>query len=242
MAARQEIIFMNSVFFVIGFTLVFSILGVLFQTVLAHVSHAYMYYLSVIGGIVIIIFGIILITSIKYPIPFFINEHKMRVKRFKNSYLFSFVFGIAFAIGWTPCVGAILGSIYVLAATSPGIGFLLLLAYAIGLGIPFLVVGAFTSKLSTFIRRIHGFLKYFNIISGLFLIAIGALIISGYIGLLSVFLIGPGTSIEMSGQLNFLIAIVAGVLTFLSPCILPLLPAYFSYMAGTAADGVKNEA
>ncbi len=238
---KQETIFLNSVFFVLGFIFIFAVLGIVIQLLVSQVALALMSVLRVIGGTLIVFFGLLIILSTKYIIPFFNTEHRIRVRRFKNSYLFSFVFGVAFAIGWTPCVGAILGSIYTLAATSPGLSFLLLLAYSLGLGIPFLIVGAFTSKLSSFMQRIKGFLKYFNIISGLFLIALGLLVVFNYIGILSVFLVGPGSSISLSNQLNFLIAIVAGVLTFLSPCILPLVPAYFSYMAGTAIQEVKHE-
>ena len=228
---RQEIIFVNSIFFVLGFTLVFSILGILLQTILSHVALELTGILRTIGGVVIILFGILLIASVKYFIPFFTSEYKMKTKKLRNSYLSALVFGIAFAIGWTPCVGAILGSIYTLAATSPGAGFLLLLAYSLGLGIPFLIFGAFTSKIAVFLQKIKGFLKYFNIISGLFLIGIGLLVLTNYIGILAVFLVGPQGMMSVSTQLNFLLALVAGILTFLSPCILPLLPAYFSYMA-----------
>jgi cytochrome c-type biogenesis protein len=237
---KREIIFLNSVFFVIGFTLVFSILGILFQTILAHASFSLMNILRIAGGVVIIAFGILIVASVKYIIPFFSTEHRIKPRKFSNSYLTSLVFGIAFALGWTPCVGAILGAIYILAATSPGLGFLLLLAYSLGLGIPFLIFGAFISKVSDLVKRIHGFLKYFNIISGLFLVAIGLLVVTGYIGVLAVFLTGPQGPMSLNEQLNFLIAIVAGVLTFLSPCILPLLPAYFSYMAGTATEEVRK--
>jgi cytochrome c-type biogenesis protein len=236
----QEIIFINSVFFVLGFTLVFSVVGLLFQTALSHASFSVMGALRIVGGVVIIVFGVLIIASTKYIIPFFSTEHKIKVKRFNNSYLTSLVFGIAFALGWTPCVGAILGAIYVLAATSPGIGFLLLMAYSLGLGIPFLIFGAFISKVSDLMKRIHGLLKYFSIVSGIFLVAIGVLVVTGYIGTLAIFLMGAQGSVGLSGQLNFLIAIFAGVLTFLSPCILPLLPAYLSYMAGTAAGEVRE--
>ncbi len=233
-------IFLSSVFFVIGFSLVFSVLGILFQTLLSHAAFATMNAIRIIGGVIILLFGILMIASVKYIIPFFSTEHKIHVKRFNNSYLTSFVFGIAFAMGWTPCVGAILGSIYAFAATSPGIGFLLLLAYSLGLGIPFLMVGAFVSKISNFLTKIRRFMKYFSVVSGMFLIALGIMVVTGYIGLISIFLVGPNSPMPLSNQLNFLFALVAGILTFLSPCILPLVPAYFSYMAGTTAEQVRK--
>jgi cytochrome c biogenesis protein CcdA len=108
------------------------------------------------------------------------------------------------------------------------------------MGIPFLIFGAFISRLSEFMKRIKGFLKYFNIVSGVFLLAVGALIVTGYIGLLAIFLIGPQSTMLLSNQLNFLIALFAGILTFFSPCILPLLPAYLSYMAGTTSEEVRK--
>jgi len=237
----REIIFLNSVAFVIGFTFVFSLVGVALQTILQNVAYAFTTYLRIAGGLIIILFGIFLIASVKYYIPFLMSEHKMRVRKFSNSFITSFVFGIAFAIGWTPCVGAILGSIYTLAATYPGIGFFLLLAYSLGIGIPFMIVGAFTSRFAAFLEKIQGALKYFNIISGLFLIAIGIMVVTNYIGILAMFFLSPGGAVSPAGQLNFLIAFVAGIITFLSPCILPLLPAYFSFLAGTTATEIKKE-
>lgn len=236
----QEVVFLNSVAFVLGFVMVFSVLGILLQTLLQHVSFSAMSALRDAGGIIIVVFGVLLIASARYIIPFFSTGHKLRSRRLSNSYASSFVFGIAFALGWTPCVGAILGSIYALAATSPGLSFLLLLAYSMGLGIPFLVFGAFISKLSGFIRRVGPFLRYFNVVAGLFLVALGLLVVSGYIGVLAVFLVGTQGPMSLDTQLNFLVAIIAGMLTFISPCILPLLPAYFSYMAGTSAEAVRR--
>lgn len=237
---KRTAIFLNSVSFVIGFTLVFSIVGVLLQTLLSSVAFDAVNILRTVGGIVIILFGIFLIASLKYNIPFLMSEHKLRVRKFRNSYVSSFVFGVAFAAGWTPCVGAILGSIYALAAVSPGSGFLLLFAFSLGIGVPFLVAGAFTSRISPFLERSGRFLKYFNIIGGLFLIAIGLLVLTNYIGILSSFFMGTEGAVSPLGQINFAIAFIAGVITFLSPCILPLLPAYFSYMAGTAATEAKE--
>ncbi len=238
-------VFLNSAFFVLGFTLVFSLVGVLLQTVLSGASLEAVNTIRLIGGSVVIAFGVLMIASAKYPIPFFGVEHKIRPRKFRNSYLTSTVFGIAFALGWTPCVGAILGSIYTLAAVSPGLGFLYLVAFSLGLGIPFLIAGAFVSQVSGFLRKAGPFLRYFNVISGLFLIGIGLLVVTNYIGFLQIFLnnVGPlGSLANPLGQfqLNFLIALAAGFLTFISPCILPLVPAFLSFVSGTAVGGVKK--
>ena len=232
---RQTTIFLNSAAFVLGFSFIFSLLGVLLQTILSFAAYNTVVLLRYIGGTVIILFGLFLIASLKYNIPFLQSEHKIKVKRFKTSYISSFLFGVAFAVGWTPCVGAILGSIYTLAATSPGLGFLLLLAYSLGIGIPFLIAGAFTARVSKFVEKSEGVLKYFNIIGGLLLILIGLLIVFNYLGIISAFFVGSEGAFMVTGQLNFLLAFAAGIVTFISPCILPLLPAFFSYMAGTTA-------
>ncbi len=233
-------IFLNSVCFVLGFSIVFSLVGILIQTVLVGAAYATLEILRMVGGALIIAFGVFMIASLKYNIPFFMTEHKIKVKNFSNGYISSFVFGVAFAIGWTPCVGAILGSIYTLAAISPGAGFLLLLTYSLGIGIPFLIVGAFTSSLSGFLKKSQGFLKYFNIIGGIILIVLGILIFFNYIGIIATFFVGTDIGLTLSGQLSFGIAFVAGLLTFLSPCILPLVPAFLSYMAGSSANEVRS--
>ena len=238
---KRTTIFLNSVAFVMGFTVVFSLVGVLLQTILSNVAFDTVNILRTVGGLIVILFGVFLIASLKYNIPFLQTEHKIRVKKFSNSYITSFIFGVAFAIGWTPCVGAILGSIYTLAATSPGSGFLLLFAYSLGIGVPFMLAGAFVSRMSVFIEKSQNMLKYFNIIGGVLLILMGFLVLFNYIGIIASFFVSAEGAVSVTGQINFLIAFVAGLVTFVSPCILPLLPAFFSYMAGSTATELKKK-
>ncbi|WKT57480.1 cytochrome c biogenesis protein CcdA [Candidatus Nitrosotenuis chungbukensis] len=86
--------------------------------------------------------------------------------RGKASYPLSFVFGLAFATCWTPCIGPILGSVLTLAVTTPGQAFTLLLAYSLGLGIPFVLMGVFFSRFTGLIRALSRHLKYYSIIMG----------------------------------------------------------------------------
>lgn len=237
---KQSVIFLNSVAFVLGFTLIFSIIGVLLQTLLSTVAFDAINTLRLVGGTIIVAFGVLLIAALKYRIPFLAEERKIKPKRFKNSYISSFVFGVAFAIGWTPCVGFILGAIYTLAATSPGSGFALLFTYSLGLGIPFLIVGAFTSRAVGFIEKSQNLLKYFNIIGGIFLIAVGILVLTNYLGIIASYFVTADGAVGIGGELNFPIAFIAGIITFLSPCILPLVPAFLSFMAGTTSLEVKK--
>ena len=241
---RQWTIFLNSVFFVLGFSVIFSLVGILLQSVLSDVSFTVQKWLGYIGGTVIIFFGIFLLGLVK--IPFLEQEHKLKVKKkFKYSYITSFVFGSAFAVGWTPCVGAILGAILTLAVSSPANAFPLLLSYSIGLGIPFLIVGLFTDRASGFIQRIGPKLKYVNYIFGAVLIILGIMVFTNQLSrfasipFLSDLLISVGEgSTSLGGTLGLGISFIAGLASFLSPCILPLIPAFLSYLATTV---VKKE-
>jgi len=173
--SKRKEIFINSVFFVLGFSIVFALLGVLLNTVLESVAYSAQAWLSRVGGILIIFFGIYLMGLIK--IPFLEKEHKFNVKtKFKSRYLTSFIFGSAFAAGWTPCVGAVLGGILALATTAPGSAFSLLMAYALGLGVPFLIIGLFAAQSSNFINRHAQKLTYVNKAFGIILVILGILI------------------------------------------------------------------
>jgi cytochrome c-type biogenesis protein len=171
---RREI-FVNSIFFVLGFSVIFSLIGVLLSTVLASVAYSSQLWLSRIGGLIIIFFGLYL-TGLIQP-KFLQAEHKLAVrKQFSSRYLTSFVFGAAFAGGWTPCVGAVLGTIFGLAVSKPATAFFMLLAYSIGLGVPFLLLGYFTSYGARVIRSLGRWLKPINISFGILLIILGVLV------------------------------------------------------------------
>ena len=181
-------IFLNTVYFVLGFSLVFAILGVILNSVLSAYGAGFQHYLTSVGGIVIIGFGAYLILSTRIRSLNF--EKKMtivKLPRFKTSYITSFVFGAAFAAGWTPCVGPILGSTFALAATHPAAAYNSLLAYSIGLGIPFLITGAFFSRATGMIRRMVKYLKYFNLVMGGILVVVGILLFTNQLILLANF-------------------------------------------------------
>jgi len=167
-------IFINTLLFVLGFSAVFAFVGAILNTILVNISYDLKIWMGRIGGTIIIAFGLYLAGLLK--LPFLDREYKLKVKKFKYSYLTSFVFGAAFAIGWTPCVGAVLGGILTLAAVSPGSAFSLLLFYSFGLGLPFLIAGMFTSQMTGIIAKAGRWLKYFNIIVGILLIILGILV------------------------------------------------------------------
>ena len=178
-------IVLNSVFFVIGFSVVFSTLGVIINSMLSTSAGELVEGLNQVGGIIIIGFGVFLLLSTK------INKLNMEKKFFpkssKSSYPMSFVFGLAFAVGWTPCVGPILGTILTLAATTPSVAFNLLLLYSLGLGIPFILIGVFYSRATRIIRSMSKHLKYYNVILGGFIVLLGILVFTNQLAYIANF-------------------------------------------------------
>lgn len=169
-------IVLNSVFFVLGFSVVFSVLGVLINSVLSQYTGELVEGLNQVGGAIIISFGVFLLLSTWIRR---INvERKFVPRGAKTGYPMSFVFGLAFAVGWTPCVGPILGTILTLAATTPSAAFNLLLVYSLGLGIPFILIGVFYSRATRMIRAMSRHLKYYNPILGGFIILLGVLVLT----------------------------------------------------------------
>ena len=182
---RTKIV-LNSVFFVMGFSIVFSTLGVIINSVLSSsVAGEIVESLNQIGGIVIIGFGIFLLLSMRINRLNF--EKKFFPKKSKTIYPMSFIFGLAFVAGWTPCVGPILGTILTLAATTPSVAFNLLLVYSLGLGIPFILMGIFYSRANRAIRSMSKHLKYYNVILGGFIILLGILVFTNQLAYIANF-------------------------------------------------------
>lgn len=183
---RQRIFF-NSIFFVLGFSVIFIILGASASAV-GQFLREQLTILSKIAGVIIVIFGIHM-TGI-FKIPFLNYEKRFHTFSKPMGWLGSFVVGVAFAFGWTPCIGPVLASILAIAAQQEtiGEGVILLAFYSAGLGIPFLITGisvtAFYKVFDKFKRHLHKV----EIVGGVLLIVIGILIFTNYITVLSAYL------------------------------------------------------
>jgi len=178
-------VILNTVFFVLGFSIVFSTLGVIINSTLGGLSSELISGFNQIGGIIIIGFGIFLLLTTKFRS---LNiEKKFFPKREKASYPLSFLFGLAFAAGWTPCVGPILGTILTLAAATPTVSFYLLLAYSLGLGIPFILMGVFFSRATRVIQSMSKHLKYYSVIIGALIIFLGVLVFTNQLAYIANF-------------------------------------------------------
>ncbi|MBV1816650.1 cytochrome c biogenesis CcdA family protein [Clostridium cochlearium] len=162
----------KAVGFTLGFTLIFIIMGIS-VTSFGQLFDRNKDIFRKIGGIIIIVFGLHIMGVVKIK-TFYYQKTMLQLPKFKSG-LSSFFMGMAFAIGWTPCVGPMLASILIYAGNTKTLasGIKLLIAYSVGLGIPFIISGFLVDFISGYIKR---FSKYFNvvsIVSGVILIFMG---------------------------------------------------------------------
>ena len=172
-------VFLSSLCFVLGFTTVFVFLG-LSVTIIGQFFLNNMDILRIIGGIIIIIFGLHLIGIFKIKILYKQFGWIDKIKRTSN-YFTIYLIGCAFAFSWTPCVDPILASILIMAATQGTVakGTFLLLVYSLGLAIPFILTALFINRFFTVFNTLKKYYRIIEILSGTLLIIMGILIISG---------------------------------------------------------------
>ena len=178
-AGRRRIpIFLHSLSFVIGFTIVFTIMGA-GAGLAGFAIGAHLTLISNIAGILLIAFGVFMLVALKVPRLNFEKRLTPTQSR-TTSYLRSFLTGGIFCLAWTPCVGPILGGILTLAGSSATAwsGASLLAIYSLGLGIPFLIIGAAFDFITPLIKRIRRYSTAIYIISGAVLITVGILILT----------------------------------------------------------------
>ncbi len=173
-ARRQSII--HSLLFIFGFSLIFILLG-LTATLIGKTLFHYQKVIQIAGGILIILFGLYLIGILR--LDFLGKEFKVRFKSDGASYLGSFIIGVTFAAAWTPCAGPILGSILLLAGTKSSVpeGAKLLSAYSAGIALPFFITALLVNTFVAHLNKLKKLISVVNIVSGVFLVIIGILII-----------------------------------------------------------------
>lgn len=176
-AARWRVS-LHALWFVLGFALLFTLLGA--AAALAGLAlHTYQQVLARIAGLLLILFGIALTGLV--PVPWLSSDHRVQVKPGRSAWWRSGLIGMAFGAGWSACTGPILGSILVLTAANGQLlrGVSFLIAYALGLGVPFLLAGILVDRASTLMRRIRRYTGPLSFIGGVILILMGMLILTG---------------------------------------------------------------
>ncbi len=164
--------------FTLGFSSVFIIMGASIDF-LSDIFFDFKRQLNFISGILIITLGLYFIGIIK--IPFLDFERKLKLQGFQNNHFFPFLIGVAFAFGWSPCIGPILGSVLAIAIKDSVNGVILLSFYSMGLAVPFIIVGLMMSKLLIMTSFLNRYIRYFQFITGIILLITGVLIFNGSI-------------------------------------------------------------
>lgn len=193
-ARRRLPIFLHSLSFVLGFSILFTLMGV-GAGLAGFVISAHFTLIRTIAGGILIVFGLFMLAAVKVP---WLNYEKRLspAHGVTTGYLRSFLIGCLFSLAWTPCVGPILGGILTLALDSAtaGQGAYLLAIYSLGLGLPFLTIGIAFDYIVPLIRRIHHYSKWVYIVSGLLLMGAGINFLTGSV--LLTFII-PGALLVM---------------------------------------------
>jgi len=169
----------HALFFTMGFGAVFVALGAA-AGALGSILYPIMPYVVRIGGLILIVFGLHLMGAIS--IPFLHMNRRLDIQTGKRgSYGSSLLVGVVFAAGWTPCVGPVLSAILLLAADSQTVsmGALLLAVYALGLGVPFLIVAGLVDLATPVLRGLNRHLRIVSILGGALLIVMGFLLVTG---------------------------------------------------------------
>ncbi len=239
--------FTHSLAFVLGFSTVFV---VAFGFPSAWISRAIVDYQKIIGyigGMVLILLGIHITGSLwgLTPFKFLLREKALHLSNKPSGYLGSFMVGVFFSAGWTPCIGPILAAIFTLATATPGAGIAMMLAYSLGLAIPFLLISLLFNWFLSSLKVIRRAIPVINVFSGILLIVVGILLMTGGLAKLNTYAaqITTFTGEEyLSGySLNLIIALLGGFLSFLSPCVLPMVPSYIFYITGLTFSDIMPE-
>ena len=224
--------------FVLGFSLIFVVAGVS-ASAIGQAVDQYRTLITEIFGVVVIALGLNMLGL--YRLPMLAMDKRLRFDKPGVSYIGSFLVGIGFAAGWSPCIGPILAAVLAMAneARTVSAGAELLLVYAAGLAIPFLVTAAALERVLPLLTRIKRALPIIETIAGALVTAMGIVLVANrwlwltgklYAWFPALAAIGGGAG--QPAEVSFGAAFVAGLISFVSPCVLPLVPVYISFLTG----------
>ena len=184
-------VLIHSLCFIAGFSFVFILLGAIAGLASSHIE-AYlregMEWVEKIGGLLILLFGIHLTGLFHFGT--LLGEKRVHLQKKPSGFIGTFVVGLAFAAGWTPCIGPILASILVVAASSGqvGEGIGLLTVYSMGLGVPFLLSGLLFHQFLSAFKRFRKHIRLVEIFTGVMLIAVGIMLMTNMLGKITMYL------------------------------------------------------
>jgi len=239
--SRRFNTFLHALAFVLGFSLVFIIGWGGAVTLLGQIFMQYKTIIGQLGGLVVIAFGLVTLGVLKIPWLNYDTRPEWNPTR-RYGLVSSSLMGVFFAAGWTPCIGTTLGAILTLGFSQQTSGQAMVLSsgYALGLGLPFLAIGFGMDRAFGLVRRLRRYQRTIQIASGLLLIVIGLLLVTNRMSMIAIWAQQHGYYFDLplggAAVPSYLIAVLAGLISFLSPCVLPLVPAYVGYLSGQAVN------
>lgn len=183
----RKIVIINSLLFILGFSIIFITLGASATFIGKFLSRNIRWF-EIVGGCVVILLGLHFVGI--FRLKFLNREKKIHLKDKPLGFIGTVLVGMAFGAGWTPCVGPILGAILTMAATTQNIfkGMVLLAFYSVGLGLPFLISGLIIHKFFEYFKAVRKYFKVITAVGGILLIIVGVLLITGYFSSISSYL------------------------------------------------------
>ena len=180
----RRVTFIHSLLFIAGFTIVFLVLGAT-ATVLGQLLVRHREWVGRVGGVLVIALGFYLLGV--FNVGAFARERRVHIANKPLGYLGTLLVGMAFAAGWTPCIGPILGAVLTYTASSADLqrGLVLLFAYSLGLAVPFLLAALMIDRFMVLFQRYRGGLIWMSRASGALLVVVGVLMITGSMTVLS---------------------------------------------------------
>ena len=227
----------HALVFVAGFGLVFTVGWGGTATLLGELFGRYRFILGKVGGVLVILFGLYTIGVLR--VPWLSRDLRpslpvTRSRRLGNAALL----GIVFAAGWTPCIGTTLGAILTLSLSqdTSNQGIVLASGYSLGLALPFLGLALVLNRALRLVRRVGRYRRILVWASGGLLLTIGVLLLTDRMTLIAIWAQRNGYYFDLplgsAPVPSYAVAVAAGALSFLSPCVLPLVPAYLAFLSG----------
>lgn len=259
--------FLHAVAFVLGMSTIFVVVFGLPTYAAGQALGQYKPLLALLGGIAVIVFAVATMGLVDIPLLNY-DTRKQWAGRRDWGYLSSYFMGIFFAAGWSPCIGTTLGAIMTMSYSESTVaqGLLLLAAYSLGLGMPFLLVGLGIDRAVRLLRRVQRYMGTIKIVTGVLLVVVGLIVLNDalpqalrlfgvavrwpdWLSALSLarfasMAIQNGWYLDPAGNAvvspTLALAFGAGLLSFLSPCVLPLVPAFVGYLSGRAVQAAAR--
>lgn len=194
---RQLRVLGPALFFVLGFTTVFILLG-LSAMALGGFLQRYQIEANLIGGALVVVFGLAMTGLLRLPVALMADRRWRGPTQIGGPFR-AFLLGIAFAFGWTPCIGPVLASILAVTATSAGNGAVLLGAYGLGLGVPFLLAALFFGSAAVALKRMRRAGAVLNVSTGAVMVGVGILMMTGRLQEIAIWML---TTFPMLGSIG----------------------------------------